>query len=71
MSAGEDRGEAYRGAFSGETQRGLTLKILATTAHPLRRSCAGFPRKSYQHMANESALPVAVVAPGARATSRW
>ena len=27
--------------------------------------------QSYQHMANEPALPDAVVAPGARATVRW
>ena len=30
-----------------------------------------FASKSYQHMANEAALPDAVVAPGARATARW
>jgi isopenicillin N synthase-like dioxygenase len=30
-----------------------------------------FASKSYQHMANEAALPEAVVAPGARATARW
>jgi isopenicillin N synthase-like dioxygenase len=30
-----------------------------------------FASKSYQHMANEPALPDAVVAPGARATARW
>ena len=30
-----------------------------------------FASKSYQHMANEPALPDAVVAPGARATTRW
>jgi isopenicillin N synthase-like dioxygenase len=30
-----------------------------------------FARKSYQHMANEPALPDAVVAPGHRATARW
>ncbi|MBV8334001.1 MAG: isopenicillin N synthase family oxygenase [Alphaproteobacteria bacterium] len=30
-----------------------------------------FARKSYEHMANEPALPDAVVAPGARATARW
>ncbi|HJU15499.1 MAG TPA: 2-oxoglutarate and iron-dependent oxygenase domain-containing protein [Stellaceae bacterium] len=30
-----------------------------------------FARKSYQHMANESVLPDAVIAPGARATARW
>ena len=30
-----------------------------------------FASKSYQHMADESALPDAVVAPGARATARW
>ncbi len=30
-----------------------------------------FASKSYQHMANEPALPDAVVAPSARATARW
>ena len=30
-----------------------------------------FASKSYQHMANEAALPDTVVAPGARATARW
>jgi len=30
-----------------------------------------FASKSYQHMANEPALPDGVVAPGARATARW
>jgi isopenicillin N synthase-like dioxygenase len=30
-----------------------------------------FASKSYQHMADEAALPDAVVAPGARATARW
>jgi isopenicillin N synthase-like dioxygenase len=30
-----------------------------------------FASKSYQHMANEPALPDAVVTPGARATARW
>jgi len=30
-----------------------------------------FAAKSYQHMANESVLPDAVVAPGNRATARW
>src|ERR1051326_6918324 len=30
-----------------------------------------FASKGYQHMANEAALPDAVVAPGARATARW
>jgi isopenicillin N synthase-like dioxygenase len=30
-----------------------------------------FASKSYQHMANEAALPDAVVAPGARATASW
>jgi isopenicillin N synthase-like dioxygenase len=30
-----------------------------------------FARKSYEHMANEPALPDAVVEPGARATARW
>jgi isopenicillin N synthase-like dioxygenase len=31
-----------------------------------------FASKSYyQHMANESALPDTVIAPGARATARW
>jgi len=30
-----------------------------------------FASKSYQHMANEPALPDAVVAPGPRATARW
>jgi isopenicillin N synthase-like dioxygenase len=30
-----------------------------------------FARKSYEHMAHEPALPDAVVAPGARATTRW
>jgi isopenicillin N synthase-like dioxygenase len=30
-----------------------------------------FASKSYQHMANEAALPEAVVAPGTRATARW
>jgi isopenicillin N synthase-like dioxygenase len=30
-----------------------------------------FASKSYQHIANEAALPDAVVAPGARATARW
>jgi isopenicillin N synthase-like dioxygenase len=30
-----------------------------------------FASKSYQHMANEAALPDAVVAPGPRATARW
>jgi len=30
-----------------------------------------FASKSYQHMANEAALPDAVVVPGARATARW
>jgi hypothetical protein len=72
MSAG-DRGDgAYREHTLVETQRGLTLKKMLRLPpirfgdHALR-----FPRKSYQHMANEPALPVAVVAPGARATSRW
>jgi isopenicillin N synthase-like dioxygenase len=30
-----------------------------------------FARKSYQHMADEPALPDAVIAPGARATAHW
>jgi isopenicillin N synthase-like dioxygenase len=30
-----------------------------------------FASRSYQHMANEAALPDAFVAPGARATARW
>ena len=30
-----------------------------------------FASKSYQHMANEAALPDAVVVPGVRATARW
>jgi hypothetical protein len=30
-----------------------------------------FASESYQHMANEAALPDVVVAPGARATARW
>ena len=30
-----------------------------------------FARKSYEHMANEPALPDAVIAPGTRATARW
>lgn len=30
-----------------------------------------FARRSYEHMAHEPAPPVAVVAPGARATARW
>jgi isopenicillin N synthase-like dioxygenase len=30
-----------------------------------------FARKSYEHMANELAPPEAVIAPGARATTRW
>jgi hypothetical protein len=30
-----------------------------------------FAGKSYGHMANEPALPDAVVAPGAGATARW
>jgi hypothetical protein len=30
-----------------------------------------FAHKSYEHMADEPALPNAVVVPGARATARW
>jgi hypothetical protein len=49
----------------------IVRKTLQSGASTADKTALWFARKSYEHMANESALPDAVVAPGARATARW
>ena len=70
---GEDGGEAaYReGAFSGDTQRGFTLKNFPPLPIRSGEHALWFDRKSYRHWRTEPVLPDAVVAPGARTTARW